>query len=93
MVDPQSLIKDIAISSATFDIGDNDNNHIHNLIKLKLPLEFLQVPNYRYQFWQYTHIHQLTKTYHNIVKVAREMQSGLDTNTATRMDGLGIVDS
>ena len=41
IVDPQLLIKDMAVSSGIFDIGDNDNDYINNLIKLKLPLEFL----------------------------------------------------
>ena len=41
IVDPQLLIEDMAVSSGTFDIGDDDNNHINNLMKLKLPLKFL----------------------------------------------------
>ena len=48
IVDLQLLIKDIAISSATFDIENDDNNHVYNLIKLKLPFKFLQVLNYKY---------------------------------------------
>ena len=30
--------------------------------------------------------------YYDAVKVAREIQSGLDTNVAARINGLGIVD-
>ena len=41
MVDPQLLIKDMAVSLGIFNIGDDDNNYINNLIKLKLPLKFL----------------------------------------------------
>ena len=41
IVDPQLLIKDMAVSSGTFDVGNDDNNYINNLIKLELPLEFL----------------------------------------------------
>ena len=73
MVDPQLLIEDMAVSSGTFDVRDDDNNYINNLIKLKLPLEFLQVLNYKYRFWQYTHMHQLTRIYYDAVKVAREI--------------------
>ena len=41
MVNPQLLIKDIAVSLGIFNVGDNDNNYINNLIKLKLPFKFL----------------------------------------------------
>jgi hypothetical protein len=92
MVDPQSLIEDMAVSSGTFDVGDDDNDHVNNSMKLELPLEFLQVPNYGYRFWQYAHMRQLTRTYHDAVKVAGEIQSGLDTDAAARMNGLGVAD-
>ena len=48
IVDPQLLIEDMAVSSAIFNIEDDNNNYVYNLIKLKLPLKFLQMPNYRY---------------------------------------------
>ena len=41
IIDPQLLIKDMAVSSGTFDIGDDDNNYINNLIKLELLFKFL----------------------------------------------------
>jgi hypothetical protein len=41
IIDLQLLIEDIAVSSGTFDIGDDNNDYINNLIKLKLPLKFL----------------------------------------------------
>ena len=41
IINPQLLIEDIAVSSGTFNIRDDDNNHINNLIKLELPLKFL----------------------------------------------------
>lgn len=92
MVDPHSLIEDMAVSPATFDVGDDDNDHVRKSMKLELPPEFRHVPNYRYRFWQYTHMRQLTRNYHDAVKVAGELQSGIDTDAAARMDGLGVAD-
>ena len=51
MVDPYSLIENIAVSPATFNIGNDDNDYIYKSIKLKLPLEFHYILNYRYRFW------------------------------------------
>ena len=41
IVDPQLLIKNMVVSSGIFNIRDDNNNYINNLIKLKLPLKFL----------------------------------------------------
>ena len=48
MVDLHLLIKNMAISPAIFDIGDNDNDYIYKSIKLKLPSEFCYILNYKY---------------------------------------------
>ena len=48
IVDPQLIIKDIAVSLAIFNIGDKDNNHVRGLIKLKLPPKFRYKVNYKY---------------------------------------------
>ena len=40
IVDPQSIIKDMAVSLGIFDVGDNDDNHVRGLIKLELPPKF-----------------------------------------------------
>ena len=40
IVDPQLIIKDIAVSLGIFNIGDNNNNYVRGLIKLKLPPKF-----------------------------------------------------
>jgi hypothetical protein len=48
MVDLQLLIKNIAISPATFNIENGDNNYIYKLIKLKLSNKFHYILNYRY---------------------------------------------
>jgi hypothetical protein len=92
MVDPQSIIEDMAVSPGTFDVGDDDDNHVRGSMKLELPPEFRQVANYKYRYWQYAHMRQLTKTYHQAMAVAERMQSGLDNAAAARMDGLGMAD-
>jgi hypothetical protein len=92
MVDPQSIIEDMAVSPTTFDVGDNDDNHVRGSMKLELPHEFRQVANYKYRYWQYAHMRQLTKTYHEALAVAERLQSGLDNAAAARMDGLGMAD-
>jgi hypothetical protein len=48
IVDLQLLIENIAVSPATFDIGDGDNNYIYKLIKLKLPNKFRHILSYKY---------------------------------------------
>jgi hypothetical protein len=48
IVNPQSLIEDIAVSPAIFNIGDSDDDYIRKLIKLKLPDEFCYIPSYKY---------------------------------------------
>jgi hypothetical protein len=73
IIDPQLLIKDMAVSPAIFNIGDGDNDYVCKLMKLKLPDEFRHIPSYKYQFWQYAHMHQLIKTYYKAVEVAREI--------------------
>ena len=40
IVDPQLIIKDIAVSPGIFNVGDNNNNYVCGLIKLKLPPKF-----------------------------------------------------
>ena len=40
MVDPQSIIEDMAVSPATFDVGDKDDDYVRGSIKLKLPPKF-----------------------------------------------------
>jgi hypothetical protein len=40
IVDPQLIIKDIAVSLGTFNIGDDDDNYVRGLMKLKLPPKF-----------------------------------------------------
>jgi hypothetical protein len=92
MLDPQSLIEDMAVSPATFDVGDDDDDHVRGSMKLELPPEFRQIANYKYRFWQYAHMRQLTRTYHKAVEVADRMQLQLDTAAAARMDGLGMAD-
>jgi hypothetical protein len=91
MVDPQSIIEDMAVSPATFDVGDKDDDHVRGSMKLELPPEFRHKANYKYRYWQYAHMRQLTKTYHQAMAVAERMQAALDT-AAARMDGLGIAD-
>ena len=82
----------MAVSPGIFDIGDNDDNYVRGLMKLKLPPEFRQVANYKYRYWQYAHMRQLTKTYYQAMAVAERMQLGLDNAAAARIDGLGMVD-
>ena len=38
-------------------------------------------------------MHQLIRTYYKAVKVAKQIQSGLDTTAVTKMDELGIINS
>ena len=40
MVDPQSIIEDMAVSLGTFNVGDDNDNHVRGLMKLKLPPKF-----------------------------------------------------
>jgi hypothetical protein len=48
IINPQLLIKDIAISPAIFNIKNGNNNYIYKLIKLKLFNEFCYMPSYKY---------------------------------------------
>ena len=48
IIDPQLLIKDIAVSLATFNIGDSNNDYIYKLIKFKLLNKFHYILSYRY---------------------------------------------
>ena len=51
ILDPQSLVKDIAVSLVIFNVGDGDNDYVCVFMKLKLPFEFHYIVNYKYQFW------------------------------------------